>query len=48
VLAVPFTSAVATIIDVIVLDHAPPPTTARRPSKARQMLSSTRSARTPS
>jgi predicted PurR-regulated permease PerM len=30
VLAVPFTSAVATLIDVLVLDHDPPPTSARR------------------
>jgi predicted PurR-regulated permease PerM len=30
ILAVPFTSAVATLIDVFVLDHDPPPVPARR------------------
>jgi predicted PurR-regulated permease PerM len=36
VLAVPFTSAVATLIDVLVLGHDPPAAQARRPSPLRR------------
>jgi predicted PurR-regulated permease PerM len=48
VLAVPFTSAVATLIDVLVLDHEPPAAPAQRTGKARRMLSSGGSARSTS
>jgi predicted PurR-regulated permease PerM len=36
ILAVPFTSAVATLIDVLVLDHDPPTAQARRPVRIRR------------
>ena len=36
ILAVPFTSAVATLIDVLVLDHDPPAAQARRPVRIRR------------
>ena len=36
VLAVPFTSAVATLIDVLVLGHDPPPAQAHRPAPLRR------------
>ena len=35
ILAVPFTSAVATLIDVLVLDHDPPAAEAHRPERLR-------------
>jgi predicted PurR-regulated permease PerM len=36
ILAVPFTSAVATLIDVLVLGHDPPTPQARRPTSLRR------------
>ena len=36
ILAVPFTSAVATLIDVLVLDHDPPAAQAHRPVRIRR------------
>ena len=39
VLAVPFTSAVATLIDVFVLDHDPPPTPKPKPAQRRLLPS---------
>ena len=44
ILAVPFTSAVATLIDVFVLDHDPPPAT--RPQRRRLPLTGSRAAET--
>jgi predicted PurR-regulated permease PerM len=38
VLAVPFTSAVATLIDVLVLGHDPPPEQSRRPGRLRRSV----------